>query len=49
MALFSNWDILFLSTPLYDWMGDLEESMLWGYKPTRTQRILFNLANRLFK
>jgi hypothetical protein len=45
----TNWDILFLSTPLYDWMSDLEESMLWGYKPTRTQRILFNLANRLFK
>jgi hypothetical protein len=45
----TNWDILFLSTPIYDWVGDLEESMLWGYKPTRIQRILFNLANRLFK
>lgn len=45
----TNWDILCLSTPLYDWMGDLEESMLWGYKPTRTQRILLNVANRLFK
>jgi hypothetical protein len=45
----TNWDILFLSTPIYDWVGDLEESMLWGYKPTRMQRILFNLANRLFK
>lgn len=45
----TNWDILFLSTPLYDWMGDLEESMLWGYEPTRFQRMSLNLANRLFK
>jgi len=45
----TNWDILFLSTPLFEWASDLEESMLWGYEPTRLQRTAFNLVNRLFK
>jgi hypothetical protein len=45
----TNWDILFLSTPLFEWVSDLEESMMWGYEPTKLERTALKLANRLFK
>jgi len=44
-----NWDFLFIATPIYKWMGDLEESILWGHKPTGLQKIGLSITNRLFK
>jgi hypothetical protein len=45
----TNWDFLYLSTPLYDWYLDLDESITWGHKPTRVQRIGINIVQKLFK
>ena len=43
-----NWDLLYLSTPLYDWYSDLSEDILWGSKPTPIQKIGMHIAKRLF-
>lgn len=44
----TNWDLLYLSTPLYDWYSDLSENILWGSKPTPIQKIGMHIAKRLF-
>lgn len=44
-----NWDFLFLSTPLFDWLSDLEEGILWGHKPTKFEKLVLNIFSRLFK
>jgi hypothetical protein len=45
----TNWDFLFLSTPLYRWTSGLEEDVLWGHKPTLFQKIGLSITNKLFK
>lgn len=44
----TNWDFLYSSTPLYDWYLNLNESITWGYKPTRIERIGIYIATKLF-
>ena len=45
----TNWDFLFLSTPLYDWSSGLEEDILWGHKPTVIEKIGLSITNKLYK
>lgn len=44
----TNWDLLFISTPLLGWVSNLEESMMWGYRPNWFKVMIFNLTSKLF-
>ena len=44
-----NWDILFLSTPLWDWISNLEERKLWGSTLTRWEKFWLNFLNKFYK
>lgn len=44
-----NWDFFFISTPLYDRVSNLGESILWGHKPTRFEKILIKIGNILYR
>lgn len=44
-----NWDFLFISTPFFRWASDLEESIMWGHKPSWTESLLLKVANKLYK
>jgi len=44
----TNWDLLYLSTPLYDWYGNIIDDMTWGYKPSFIETIGINIASKLF-
>lgn len=46
---FTNWDILYLSTPMYDWMTELSESIMWGYKPKNVEKIGLIITKIIFK
>jgi hypothetical protein len=45
---FVNWDILYLSTPLYDWVCDVEEQILWGHKPSKFKMICVKIIVKIF-
>ena len=45
----TNWDFLFISTPLFDKTSDLSENIMWGHKPTGWERFLIKIGNKLFK
>jgi len=45
----TNWDLLFIATPLFKWSDNLNESILWGHQPTMFQKIGLNITNKLFK
>ncbi len=44
----TNWDLFYISTPLYDWVLDTKENMLWGYKPGRFKMFCLNIFSKLF-
>ena len=44
-----NWDFLWLSTPVYSWVKGLEESVMWGYEPTKFEKIKYKIASKFFK
>lgn len=44
----TNWDILYITTPLYDLAQSMIENMVWGYKPNRFERIYVNICKRVF-
>lgn len=43
-----NFDILFIGNPSKEWKMDLEDSILWGYKPTILQRIGLKIVGYIF-
>ena len=45
----TNWDLLFLSVPLYNKIKDLNENILWGKKPNLFERLLIKIGNKLYK
>ena len=45
----TNWDFLYLSTPLFDKISDLNENIMWGYNPTRWERFLIKIGDKLYK
>jgi hypothetical protein len=44
-----NWDFLFVSTPLFKKVSDLDENIMWGYQPTRFEKILIKIGNKLYR
>lgn len=44
----TNWDLFYISTPMYDWLSKIEEDILWGYEPSRIAKIKHNLIKKLF-
>ena len=44
----TNWDILYLSTPFFDWYIDIIDNILWGYKPSFIETVGINIAKKLF-
>jgi len=36
-----DWDLLFLRTPIRNWVNHIDESILWGHKPSSIERILY--------
>lgn len=45
----TNWDLFFLSTFIYNKFDDLNESILWGHKPTNFEKLLVKIGNKLYK
>jgi hypothetical protein len=45
----TNWDLFFLSTFIYNKFDDLNENILWGYKPNLFEKMLIKIGNKLFK
>ena len=43
-----NFDILFLGTPSRNWMDNLTEAELWGYKRTTREAILYKILHFIF-
>jgi hypothetical protein len=41
----TNWDILYITTPLYDWILDVRENILWGYTPNRFEKLCLKIFN----
>jgi hypothetical protein len=46
---FTNWDILYLSTPVYDWTCNMHENMIWGYVPSRFEIFCLKITDKMFK
>ena len=45
----TNWDLFYISTPIYDWVSKIEEDILWGYEPSMAKGFLYRIANKLYK
>jgi len=43
----TNWDFLYLSTYISNWVSDNDESILWGNKPTGYKKVLYNILNKI--
>jgi len=44
-----NWDFMFLSTPLFDWLSDMEERKLWNSGMSRWESFWFSVLKRFYK
>lgn len=45
----TNWDFMFLSTPLWKWISDIDERSLWGSGPSKWESFWYNILNKLYK
>lgn len=45
----TNWDILYLSTPIWSWVSSMDESILWGYTPSNWSHFWYKTFNKLYK
>jgi len=45
----TNWDFLFLSTPLWKWVRDTDERKLWGSTLTKWELFWLKTLSKLFK
>lgn len=45
----TNWDFLFLSTPIWNWVSNMDEHILWGYKPKMWEGFLFKILSKLYR
>ena len=45
----TNWDIFYISTPLYDWISNTNENILWGSKkPKGLLGIIYKIGLKLY-
>lgn len=45
----TNWDLLYIATPLYKWMESMDEDMLWGrYEPNIFICTIHKFVSKLF-
>ena len=46
----TNWDFLFLGTPLWKYIDSTSENILWGSaEPTGIRGLLYRIAKKLYK
>ena len=44
-----NWDFLFLSTPLWEWISYIGERRIWGSGLSKWESFWYNILNKLYK
>lgn len=45
----TNWDFLFLSTPIWKWVSDTDERKLWRSELTKWENFWLNTLSKLYK
>ena len=45
----TNWDLLYLSTPLLNKTLELNDNIMWGHKPSRWERFLIKMGDKFYK
>lgn len=41
-----NWDFLYLAKPVSNWFYDLQENVMWGYKPNWFEKLCLRIFNK---
>jgi len=45
----TNWDLFYISTPLWRWVDRIEDSAMYGHTPGGLTGICYKLASKLYK
>lgn len=43
----TNWDFLFIATPLIKKINDLDENIMWGHKPTGFEKVILWIGTKI--
>lgn len=45
----TNWDLLFLSTPIWKWVYNVQDRVTWGHRPSAWNLFWLNTLSNLYK